>query len=563
MGLWRSMPRPEKLSGSSMIDRYPVIQETASIRTRDGIRLDADIYRPDSGESLPILLMRQPYGRAIASTVVYAHPSWYASHGYIVVIQDVRGRGTSEGIFQLFTHEVTDAFDTLEWVSQLPNSTGEVGMYGFSYQGMTQLYAASTGHRSLKTICPAMIAYDIYEDWAYENGAFYLQYNLAWALQLAKETARLKGDKTAYHRLFLASRNLPLFDPIPAHPNILQEFAADSFYHEWLSHPEPDEYWEKLSPKSYLQKVDLPMFHIGGWFDTHLRGTLNLYEEMNKRSAFPQHLIIGPWTHLPWGRKVGEKDYGNEANSPVDSLQIQWFDYFLKGKEGDFLEKPPLYLFEIGPNQWRYQENFQKENPKIYYLFSGGLAGIREEDGKLQEELGERAIEDTIVHDPWRPVPSLGGHSTLPGGVFDRSSLDCRSDILTYTSEPLERAMTILGRPAIALFCQADVTSFDLCAILSQVTPEGQVFPISQGYQRVNKPLLSLRILLQATFTTIPPNHRLRLSLSASCFPAHPVNPGTGQPLRESRAIDFAIYTIKVFCQGNSSSHLILPCYPF
>ncbi|NEO67044.1 MAG: CocE/NonD family hydrolase, partial [Moorea sp. SIO4G2] len=106
--------------------------------TRDGVRLDADIYRPDSAGEFPILLMRQPYGRAIASTVVYAHPTWYAAQGYIVVIQDVRGRGTSEGKFDLFAHEVEDGFDSVNWAASLPGSTGDVGMYGFSYQGMTQ-----------------------------------------------------------------------------------------------------------------------------------------------------------------------------------------------------------------------------------------------------------------------------------------------------------------------------------------------------------------------------------------------------------------------------------------
>ncbi|WP_144865413.1 CocE/NonD family hydrolase, partial [Hyella patelloides] len=172
-------------------------QETASMITRDGVRLDAAIYRPDTQEELPILLMRQPYGKAIASTVVYAHPMWYAAQGYLVVIQDVRGRGTSEGEFKLFETEITDGIDTIDWVSQLPGSTGDIGMYGFSYQGMTQLYAAMGKSSRLKAISPAMVGYDLYSDWAYENGAFCLQANLGWAIQLAAETARLNGDETA------------------------------------------------------------------------------------------------------------------------------------------------------------------------------------------------------------------------------------------------------------------------------------------------------------------------------------------------------------------------------
>ena len=191
-----------------------VQKETASMQTRDGVRLDADIYRPQSSDKFPVLLMRQPYGRKIASTVVYAHPRWYAAHGYIVVIQDVRGRGTSQGEFKLFAHEIEDGFDTVNWVSQLPGSTGDVGMYGFSYQGMTQLYAAIAKPDSLKTLCPAMLAWDLYTDWAYEGGAFCLQANLEWAVQLAAETARLQGDIQAYNVLYAASRNLPFYAPL-------------------------------------------------------------------------------------------------------------------------------------------------------------------------------------------------------------------------------------------------------------------------------------------------------------------------------------------------------------
>src|SRR5919202_1923624 len=153
-------------------------KETASMLTRDGVRLDADIYRPDAAGEFPVLLMRQPYGRAIASTVVYAHPTWYAAQGYIVVIQDVRGRGTSGGEFKLFAHEIADGEDTVNWAASLSGSNGKVGMYGFSYQGMTQLYTAAAKPSALITICPAMVGCNLYADWAYEGGAFCLQSNL-------------------------------------------------------------------------------------------------------------------------------------------------------------------------------------------------------------------------------------------------------------------------------------------------------------------------------------------------------------------------------------------------
>ncbi|MGH8668460.1 MAG: CocE/NonD family hydrolase, partial [Burkholderiales bacterium] len=174
------------------------------MKTRDNVRLDADVYRPAAPGPHPVLLMRQPYARAIASTPVYAHPGWYARQGYIVVIQDVRGRGTSEGVFRPFESEAEDGRDAVEWAARLPGSNGKVGMYGFSYQGMTQLFAASSRPEPLKAIAPAMAAYDVFEDFAYEGGALRLAGAIGWALQLAVESARRAGDAQAHQELLSA-----------------------------------------------------------------------------------------------------------------------------------------------------------------------------------------------------------------------------------------------------------------------------------------------------------------------------------------------------------------------
>ena len=538
---------------------FQVKKESLSLKTRDGVRLDADIYRPQSAESFPILLMRQPYGRKIASTVVYAHPIWYASQGYIVVIQDVRGRGTSQGEFDLFSHEIEDGLDTINWVSQLPGSTGNVGMYGFSYQGMTQLYAAAKQPEALKAICPAMVAYDLYEDWGYENGAFCLQTNLGWAIQLAAETAKLKGDTVAFQNLYAASRNFPLSDPIPANPDVLQTFAADSFYHDWLNHPFPDDYWANLSPKSFIDQLTLPMLHIGGWFDPYLRGTLNLYKAMMTRSHCLQHLIVGPWGHLPWSRKVGSLDYTKAASSFIDRLQIQWFDHFLKGKNNHPLTSSPVTLFEMGSNQWITFDKFPINQHKSYYLFSRGLASLREDDGQLIDEVSQTTVTDIIVHDPWRPVPSLGGHAAIPSGSFERSSIDGRSDILTYTTKPLGHDLLIIGESFVEIYCTADVISFDLSAILSEVFPDGKVYNFTQGYIRVNHDKLPLKIPLQTTCKKVAKGNCLRLSLSGACFPAYALNTGTGKLPKDEKLIEAQTITLKIISQEDKPSYLLLP----
>ena len=538
---------------------YQVKQETLSFTTRDGVRLDADVYRPQSNESFPILLMRPPYGKKIASTVVYAHPIWYASHGYIVVIQDVRGRGTSQGEFNLFAKEIDDGFDTINWLSHLPGSTGNVGMYGFSYQGMTQLFAAATQPEVLKTICPAMVAYDLYHDWGYENGAFCLQTNLGWAIQLAAETARLKGDINAFHKLYKASRNLPLSDPIIAYPDLMKELASDSFYHDWINHPYFDDYWSQLSPKTLIDKLDLPMLHIGGWFDPYLRGTINLYNAMKTKSIYPQNLIIGPWGHLPWGSKIGSKNYTKAAISFVDQYQIDWFDHFLKGKEIDHLFSQPISLFEMESNQWKYSKKWETIQEKSYYIFSQGLANVKDDDGQLVDNIPDDNVNDIIVHDPWRPVPSLGGHASIPSGSFDRSQLDERFDIITYPSDKLTEDLSISGTPFVRIYCTADTESFDICAILSEVKPDGKVYNFSQGYIRINSDKLPITIALQPTCIKIKKDSCLRLSLSGACFPAYALNTGTGKTPNEEQLLDAKTITIKVWSNPEQISEIILP----
>jgi putative CocE/NonD family hydrolase len=307
------------------------------------------------------------------------------------------------------------------------------------------------------------------------------------------------------------------------------------------------------------------MLHIGGWFDPYLRGTLHLYQAMAGRSQFPQHLIIGPWGHLPWGRKVGAVDYGEEAVSPVDIIQVKWFDYFLKGQATDIDQEPPVRLFEMGSDRWRYFEEFPRQTPQVYYLHSGGLASIREDDGRLTETIPLATVssptEDILVHDPWRPVPAWGGQGAIPAGSFDRSPLDCRSDILTYTSLPLLEDWHLAGEIGLEIYCLADVPSFDLCGVLSVVYPDGKVYNFSQGYKRIDREEsqeLPLKFPLQATCIRIEKGNRLRLSLSAACFPAYPVNPGTGKLPTEAKAIEAKIITLKIKSGSQQPSQVIV-----
>lgn len=569
-------------------------KQTHSMRTRDGVRLDADVYCPVGEGPFPVLLMRQPYGRAIASTIVYAHPRWYAAHGYIVVIQDVRGRGTSAGHFDLFAHEVNDGEDTLQWAAQLPHSDGQIGMYGFSYQGMTQLYAAQANVPALKTIVPAMTGYRLYEDWAYENGALCLQIGLTWALQLAAETARRQHQTSTYQQLVTATKHLPIWDSIPSQPAVLEDI--DSFFHDWVNHPHADSYWENLTPQ--LKGIDLPTLHIGGWFDPYLRGDIRLYQELlehsqskqgqSKQGQHPHHLWIGPWNHIPWSRKVGALDFGRAAISPVDQLQVQWFDAILKGQKSPqkllkgtlseateppqhsalalptlaLIEDKPICLFEMGRNQWRRLSDWSARSTQAYFLHSDGLANSREDSGVLTSQSHSAENQDTVVHDPWNPAPSLGGHSAIPAGAFERTAVDARGDVLTYTSTPMTEELRVAGIVKLVGEIVASASSYDLCAVLSRVNHDG-VYNLTQSYQKVetaepNQPIKTV-LPLHPTCFSIAPGECLRLSVSLACFPAYPINPGTGTPSTQSKLIDTQIISAAITIGGPNGMAIQIP----
>ena len=501
--------------------------ETISMKTRDGTRLDADLWRPDAPGRFPVLLMRQPYGRRIASTLVYAHPAWYAERGYIVVVQDVRGTGSSEGRFRLFLDEEADGAETVPWAAGLPGSSGRIGMYGFSYQAVTQ-YLALAGGAELHAMAPAMSGWDIRSDWAWEGGAFSLAAGLGWAAQMGWIKARHDGDARAAADLQAIARALPLQTAARAMPAAMLEHAAFSHYVDWITHPDPGAYWDAFAPRSRLagRATDVPMLHIGGWYDQMLMGTLDGHATIAAQTTAEQKLLIGPWTHQPWGRRVGAVDFGPGASSPVDEMQLAFFDRHLKGV-GDAL--PPVRLFDLGARTWTDLAHWPPVERRTLYLGGNGLAAATTNGGTLRPSPAEDGA-DRFVHDPWRPVPTHGGHVGQPGGMQDRAAIDDRADVACFTSAPLDAPITICGPLQADLFVACDRTSFDISATLAMVDPAGRSWNITQGHASFGDGTAGLRqIAMRATMATIAPGWSLRLSVAGANFPAFPVNPGTGQ----------------------------------
>lgn len=530
-----------------------------SMRTSDGVRLDADVWAPDAPGRFPVLLMRQPYGRRIASTLVYAHPAWYAAQGYIVAVQDVRGTGSSEGAFVLFEAEEADGAEAVAWAADLAGSSGRVGMYGFSYQGNTQLLAlagGAAGGAALGALAPAMVGWNLRTDWAWEGGAPLLAAGLGWGAQMGWLRAVHDGDGPAAAAFQAAARNPPLHEPGRAMPEVMRRHGYLSHYPAWLSRPAPDPYWDAIAPRARLagHALDVPMLHVGGWYDQMLMGTLDCHAAAARGPA-AQRLLIGPWTHQPWGRQVGAVDFGPSASSPVDAAQVAWFDRHLRDRDAD--AGPALTLFDLGARVWHGLREWPDLSPMALYLGGGGRAGATTADGTLSGEPGP-AGADHIVHDPWRPAPTLGGHAGQPGGMQDRRAVDDRADVACFTAPPLDAPLFLCGRVAAELWVEADQPSFDLSVVLSMVSPDGRVWNLTQGHRRASASG-RVGVGLRATCATVPAGHALRVSVAGACFPAYPVNPGTGGGPHDTRAEDERAITLRIAHGGAMASNITLP----
>ena len=550
-----------------MADGRPILPETQAMTTADGIRLDADVYRPPGAGPWPVLLMRQPYGRRIANTLCYAHPSWYAAQGYLVVIQDVRGRGSSQGIFRTLESEAADGAETIAWAASLPGANGRVGMYGFSYQGTAQLLAATRAGPTrngpaLQAIAPAMIGWDLRRDWAYENDAFLLQGNLGWATQIAAESARHAGDRAAHAALFAITRALPLHDPVQARPDFIERHRDLTHYHAWLDEPADSPYWATISPSTHAEALASSgpaMLFIGGWYDSHLPGTLAAHQRIAAAGRVPTRLVVGPWGHFPWDRRVGALDFGPEAVTTIDLLQVRWFDRWLKDDRNGVEQEKPLRLFDLGAKTWRDLDDWPTDRTRLYPSATG-RATVAKDDGRLLEAPGEAGVE-WLVHDPWRPAPSLGGAFGAQPGPVDRSAADSRADVLTFTTPPFDTPRTVLGAVEATLWLDSDAASFDVACILSRVAPNGQAIPIASGYRHLRQPPpdSQVSIPMRACCITLQPGEALRLSIAAAAFPAFPVNPGTGADPTQCGIADAQVVQLGLHHGGDRASHLLLP----
>jgi putative CocE/NonD family hydrolase len=557
-------------------------------RMRDGTVLRADVYRPETPGEYPVLVQRTPYDKTVAQQIVYQHPAWYARHGYVVVVQDPRGRFTSDGEFRPYADEATDTADTIAWAAGLPGATGQVATYGFSYPGANQLLGAAEQPPALACIAPGFTGNDFYDGWTYVGGAFSLAFIVSWVEPLLALPDALKGGNLE-GAIALASRatdfpGLYWTQPLRDFP-LFKEAGVAPYFFEWLEHDTRDEYWQAISVRERYDRIIAPALHYGGWYDTFVEGTLENYRALAERAgddpARAQRLLVGPWLHIPWAPLSGVRHFGEEAKNLIDELQLEWFEYWLKG-EGDVLGWPPVRLFVMGENRWRDYDAWPPPNATVeeWYLRSSGRATSLSGDGALSRDTPGEEPPDVFVHNPGWPVPSLGGRSCClaeltPMGPFEQSYVETRNDVLVYSTPPLERDVEVTGTVELVLYAATDAVDTDWTAKLVDVDEQGHAINLCDGIVRARyreslehptriepNRVLEYRLRVGSTANLFRQGHRIRLEVSSSNFPMFDINPGNGQRSGEATLLQARVATQAVFHDANRPSRLLLPVVP-
>ena len=538
-----------------------LLERGVPCRLSDGVTLYSDHYYPPGGGVQPTLLMRQPYGRDIASTVVYAHPAWFARQGYNVVIQDVRGRGDSEGEFYPFRHEARDGVETIAWLRTRPESNGKVGMYGFSYQGMTQLLAAAEQPEGLMCISPAMAAPDLYSGWFYQGGALRLSSTMGWGLQMLKEDARRRGFRAASDLLERAWSNLPeqfLETPYAGHPVFGFE-GLPTYLRDWIEHDAPGEYWRALDVSGSMAKIQIPALHVSGWYDTYLRGSVDGFNAM-REVAKDQYLLAGPWIHIPWGDRIGPLGLGAEANLDTDAVLLRWFNHWLKGT-GEFAKEPAIRHYALGEAKWHGASEFPPALQTLY-LHSAGRANSSKGDGVLTSAVpvGE-AAPDAFVYDPEVPVAGPGV------GPVNQAAMELGNNLLVYTGAVLEAPLHVFGAVEAEVYCATSAPQADLVAKLVCVKPNGDAAFVAIGAARSSSLFDSYEadVVQRWSFSLEPTSYvfavgeRLRIEIASCAYPLLDRNPGNDVAARDADSWTWRRSTQSVYHDAARPSAIRLP----
>jgi uncharacterized protein len=542
------------ISDSLSAQTYAVVTQTGiEAKMRDGTVLRADIYRPKAEGRFPVLLQRTPYDkRNEAGFAVKA-----VARGYVVVVQDVRGRYTSEGEWYPFKNESNDGYDTVEWAAALPHSNGKVGMFGGSYVGATQMLTAIVHPPHLAGICPVVTASNYHDGWTYQGGAFEQWFNESWTSGLAQDTL----DRTVWRNTNamngiwkLPLTEYPLFKVPQAESNTELSRVLAPYFHDWLAHPDYDDYWKRWSIEEHYREINVPILTIAAWYDIFLGGSLRNFVGVKEYGGTEvarkgQRLLVTIGGHAGSGRQIGDIDFGPTAEFDEDSATLDWYDFLFNGVANRFASPKPVKLFVMGANQWRDEEDWPlpQAHEVKYFLHSGGKANSARGDGALNTTTPRSETADHYKYDPTNPAPTIGGPlccdaKHLKPGPRDQRPVESRDDVLIFSTSAMPQDLEVTGPVRLELFASSSAVDTDFTAKLVDVGPDGFAQNLTEGIVRARyrdsqeHPSLmnpdqtyKFTVDMWATSNVFKRGHRLRLEISSSNFPRFDRNPNTGE----------------------------------
>lgn len=583
---------------------------------RDGVRLATDLYFPARrGERqpgrFPVLLERTPYDKHGATLVASAKR--FARHGYVVALQDVRGRFASEGDWYPFALEAPDGYDSVEWLGVQEWSTGRVGTMGCSYSGSDQHALANLAPPHLAAMFPSEAMSNYHTGSMRQGGAAELRF-FVYAFRMAWDSPAAQADpalRDAVKREWDQVTTWLGRGPLKPGTSVLRHFPSiERWVLDIVRHGDYDDYWKQLGlnvEDHYDEHADVPISLFGAWYDSYARATTDNYVELNRRKRGPVRMTMGPWVHgvttvaQSWS---GDADFGIDAAEDFDALRLRFFDTTLKDLDTGLAEEPPVRIFVMGGGSgrrllsgrldhgghWRDEDSWPLERavPTSFYLC--GDASLR------TEAPGEVDSSTTYRYDPSDPVPTIGGNisaaeEVLPAGGFDQRGrpglpgctdtlpLNSRQDVLTFQTDPLDRDTEVTGPVSVRLWVSSSAVDTDFTAKLIDVYPPNPDYP--DGYAlNIGDSILRARyredrsrpvplapgepaelvIVLYPTSNVFATGHRIRLDVSSSNFPRFDVNPNTGEPLGVGGRSIVADNT--VHHDARHPSHLLLTIVP-
>jgi hypothetical protein len=542
------------------------------IPMRDGIDLYGALYLPAEGERFPVILTRTIYSTQNSYYVGAA--CRFARGGYAALMVDSRGRYESEGLWRPYFCEVEDGQDTQEWVAKQPWCDGNVGMFGRSYVGYTQILPAPFRVPCMKALAPQANQEDNYGHMRY-NGVLQLQnaMNFIWLGNRTNQTISQSGPIDIEQ----VYRRLPLI-------TALDDIAERPFYREVIQHNRFDEFWKSYSMKGRYAECETPAYFQTGWYDNLLHEGFKCFrgwssEARTENARKKSRLIVGPWPHTQMGsaRPFGDIDFGPEAEMDLLGEHLRWYDQRLREVDTGIDYEPPIRIFVMGENVWRFEHEWPLARTQFtkFFLRSGGRANSRFGDGRLSTLPPEDEGVDAFTYDPRDPVPTFGGPSMFPEntGPRDRRSIERRDDVLVYTTDPLTEDVEVTGPIALTLYAASSAPDTDFTAALIEVRPDGKAIILTDGIVRARfresyeQPTLiepgriyKYSFELWETSNLFKAGHSIRLEVSSSNFPRFDRNLNTSaEPGLDA---DIAVAEQTIHHNSQRPSHLTLPVIP-